>query len=138
MTELFLDASFAIALSAPSDQHHARAVELAGLIESQSDRLITTHAVLLEIGNALARQRYRGQAIELLRAIHADPSVEVVPLSELLYNRAFELYQRRRDKDWGLTDCVSFELMTERGLQDALTADDHFRQAGFRALLTEA
>ena len=63
MSEMFLDSSFAIALSAASDQYHRRAVEISGVIEAQGTRLITTHAVLLEIGNALSRQRYRRAAI---------------------------------------------------------------------------
>jgi uncharacterized protein len=41
----------------------------------------------------------------------------------------------RRDKEWSLTDCISFVVMKERGLTEALTADHHFEQAGFKALL---
>lgn len=40
----------------------------------------------------------------------------------------------RADKAWSLTDCISFSVMTERRLSDALTADHHFEQAGFRAV----
>ena len=75
--------------------------------------------------------------MKLLHALAHDPSVEVVPLSEVLFDKGFELYRQRPDKEWGLTDCVSFVLMQERGITDALTADTHFRQAGFRALLSE-
>ena len=49
--------------------------------------------------------------------------------------RALDQYERRPDKDWSLTDCLSFLLMEERGITEALTADHHFEQAGFRALL---
>ena len=52
-----------------------------------------------------------------------------------LYQRAFALYCQRMDKEWGLTDCISFVVMRERGLTEALSADKHFEQAGFRALL---
>jgi predicted nucleic acid-binding protein len=137
MSEMFLDSSFAIALSASSDRYHHRAVEISGLIEAQSIRLVTTHAVLLEIGNALSRQRYRQAAIQLLTSLHADPSVVLVSLSDPLYQRAFQLYEGRRDKEWGMTDCLSFVVMEERSVHEALTADDHFRQAGFRALLLD-
>lgn len=41
------------------------------------------------------------------------------------------------DKEWGMTDCISFVVMQDMGIIDALTTDDHFRQAGFRALLIE-
>lgn len=135
MNEVFLDTSFAIALSSVTDQNHARAVELANQIESNSIRLVTTQAILLEIGNALSKQKYRAAAIQLLESLEADPSVEVVLLSNSLYKLAFNLFKQREDKEWGLVDCISFIVMQDRGITDALTTDIHFQQAGFRALL---
>ena len=135
MNEVFLDTSFAIALSSVTDQNHARAVELANQIESNSIRLVTTQAILLEIGNALSKQKYRAAAIQLLESLEADPSVEVVLLTNSLYKLAFDLFKKREDKEWGLVDCISFIVMQDRGITDALTTDIHFQQAGFRALL---
>jgi predicted nucleic acid-binding protein len=135
--ELFLDASYAIALASSTDQHHERAVELAQRIETEDKRLITSRAVVLEIGNALSKLRYRAAAVALLDAIERDPNVEIVPLSEELYRQSLEIYRQHQDKEWGLTDCVSFAVMWERSITDALTADNHFRQAGLRALLGE-
>lgn len=137
MAELFLDTSYAIALSSPPDQYHARASALADEIEAQQRRFVTRRAVMLEIGNALAKACYRAAAVRLLQAMEQDLAVEVVPLTEELYARDVQLYRQRRDKEWGLTDCVSFVVMHERGLTEALTTDDHFRLAGFRALLIE-
>jgi uncharacterized protein len=74
----------------------------------------------------------------LLQAMEQDPAVEIVALSEEWYARAMRLYGERPDKEWGLTDCVSFVVMQERGLTEALTTDDHFRQAGYRPLLLDA
>lgn len=133
--ELFLDASYAIALGSPRDQHHAQAVQLAERVERDRARLVTTRAVILEIGNALARVRHRAAAVALRDALENDPGVEIVSLSDDLYQDAAQLYRKHADKEWGLTDCVSFVVMSRRGLTEALTADDHFRQAGFRALL---
>ncbi len=98
---------------------------------------MTTRAVLLEIGNALSKQRYRHAAIRLLDALEADLRVEIIPLSEQLYTRALQLYCERPDKEWGLTDCISFLIMQDLGLTEALTTDEHFQQAGFRVLLRE-
>jgi hypothetical protein len=137
-SEVFLDAAYAIALSAPSDQLHARARALAEHLLATGTRLVTTHPVLLEIGNALSKQRYRPASIALLDAMEADPTVEILPLTPELYRRALELYRQRSDKQWGLTDCVSFVVMRDRKLNAALTADEHFQQAGFRALLRES
>jgi uncharacterized protein len=47
------------------------------------------------------------------------------------------LFKQRKDKEWGLVDCISFIVMQNREITDALTADIHFQQAGFRALLRE-
>jgi uncharacterized protein len=135
MTEVFLDTSFAIALSSVTDQNHVQAVKLANQIETDRTRLVTTQAILLEIGNALSKQKYRAAAIQLLEALETDPSVEVVLLTHSLYKLAFDLFKQREDKEWGLVDCISFIVMQDRGISDALTADTHFQQAGFRALL---
>ena len=135
--EVFLDTGYVIALAVPRDLLHERAVDLAAQIEATGTRIVTTRAVTLEIGNALSRQRHRHAAAQLLNALETDPRVEIVPLSEQLFSWAFHLYCERHDKEWGLTDCISFIVMWERGITDALTADRHFQQAGFRALLRE-
>lgn len=133
--EVFLDTSFAIALSSVTDQNHRRAVELADQVRLAETRLVTTQASLLEIGNALSKQKYRAAAVQLLESLEADSGVEVVSLTNSLYKSAFVLFKQRQDKEWGLVDCISFIVMQNRGLTDALTADTHFQQAGFRALL---
>jgi len=137
MTEFFLDTSFAIALSSITDQNHERAVRLANQIETNKTRLVTTQAILLEIGNSLSKQKYRAAAIQLLESLEADPNIEVVLLTSSLYRLAFNLFKQREDKEWGLIDCISFIVMQDREISDALTADTHFQQAGFRALLKD-
>jgi predicted nucleic acid-binding protein len=64
-----------------------------------------------------------------------SPLSEVVPVSASLLNEAIELYHRYQDKAWTLTDCISFLIMRERGITEALTGDRHFEQAGFIAML---
>lgn len=135
--EVFLDTAYAIALSSESDKHHKRAMDLAEQLEKTGTRLVTTRAVQLEIGNALSKRRYRHAAIRLLDSLEADPMVKIIPLSEKLYAQALQLYRERQDKEWGLVDCISFIIMTKRNLTEALTTDEHFQQAGFRALLKE-
>ena len=135
MTKVFLDTSYAVALSSHTDENHNRAVELAEDLEASNASFVTTRAVLLEIGNALSKVRHRAAAVKLLTALENDPNVEIVPASEDLYRRSFEMFSDRSDKEWGLIDCMSFVVMRDQELSDALTADNHFRQAGFNALL---
>ncbi|MFN8489775.1 MAG: PIN domain-containing protein [Caldilineaceae bacterium] len=135
--EVFLDTAYAIALASRSDPFHSKALEIAKQLKVNSTKLITTRAVLLEIGNALSGQRFRAGAIKLLVALENDPSVGIVPLTEPLYTQAFTLYKERPDKEWGLIDCLSFVVMLERKIGEALTTDTHFQQAGYKALLRE-
>jgi predicted nucleic acid-binding protein len=135
MTKVFLDTSYAVALSSHTDENHNRAVALAEEFETSNTHFVTTRAILLEIGNALSKVRHRAAAVRLLTALENDPNVEVVPASDDLYRRAFDIYRDRSDKEWGLIDCMSFVVMSDQGLTDVLTADNHFRQAGFHALL---
>jgi uncharacterized protein len=101
--EMFLDTAYAIALSSPDDDYHDLAASFARQIKSTGTRLVTTRAVMLEIGNSLSKQRFRHVANRLLNALEADPNVKIVPLSEGLYRQAVQLYQQRPDKEWGVS-----------------------------------
>lgn len=131
----FIDTLFVVALINQRDQYHGRAAELAASHDGQ--QFLTTDAVLLEIGNALAR-KYRQEAAEVVEDFLCSGDVEVVYLTPALFQEAFALYKAHDDKEWGLIDCVSFVVMRQAGIQDALTFDQHFVQAGFRALMRDA
>ena len=85
MDKVFLDTSYAIALSVPKDQNHEKATHIADFLEVDTVKLITTRAIAMEIGNALSAQRYRYAAVELLKALEEDPDVEIVPITEKFY-----------------------------------------------------
>ena len=129
---LFADSFVLVALLNPADAAHQAAVET---IEAMDAPLVTTHWVLIEVADALCAPGYRTLVAEYLKDLAADPGTEVIPPDEDWYRRGLDLYARRRDKGWSLTDCISFVVMTDRGLTEALTGDHHFEQAGFRALL---
>lgn len=135
--KLFLDTSYAVALSAVDDKHHDLAVRLSAKIEAEDIKLVTTRAILFEIGNSLSKQRFRTGAVALLDAIEDDKRITIIEKTNELYHRAFKLFRDRPDKEWGLVDCFSFVVMQELNLTEALTADKHFIQAGFTALLIE-
>jgi len=133
--EVFLDTSYVIALCSSDDKYYEKAKILADELETMKTKFVTTRAVIFEIGNALSKKRYRRDAINLINSLEVDPDVRIVPLSDELYHRAIQFYQARLDKEWGLTDCLSFIVMKDYGITESLTADRHFRQAGFKALL---
>ncbi len=117
--------------------HHPVSLGLADELAASGTRIITTWAILLEIGNALSKAQYRRAAVKLPFSLREDTCVDVVGPSDQLFEEALNLYSDRLDKEWGLTDCISFVVMRARGITDALTTDEHFQQAGFRAVLRE-
>ena len=132
MKPVFADTSYYLALLSPGDVHHTRAVELSRAIRPT---IVVTEFVLVELANALSRSDTRRCFVDLLTHIRSDSAVTIVPTSGELFDRGCQLYARRPDKDWSLTDCTSFVVMEEAGLKEALTADRHFEQAGFQVLL---
>ena len=76
-------------------------------------------------------------AINTLDDLRNDEDVEILSINSDLFSTAFNFYSSRIDKEWGLTDCISFVVMKKQKLTDALTADHHFEQAGFKALLLD-
>jgi predicted nucleic acid-binding protein len=132
MKQTFVDTFFILAFTNRDDEAHALALALTAAYKGKP--LVVTDGVLLEVGNALARQRRR-EAAGIIRELLNSPEVEVVRTSEELFDRGLSLYESRPDKQWGLVDCVSFVVMQDRGLTDALTYDQHFVQAGFTALM---
>ena len=133
--EVFLDTSYLIALAVSSDEHHEKALRLGAAIKANDIHVVTTDAVLMELGSAFSKPRYRSAGVRTYESLHSDPHVSILPLTAELLSRAWGLFADRSDKEWSVTDCLSFIVMTDLRTIDALTTDIHYQQAGFRALL---
>ena len=132
MKPLFADTFYFLALLHLDDDAHSRAL---GFSETCSEPLLTTAWVLTEVADALAVPGMRESFTRLLTALRGDPACMIVPPTQTLFDQGVELYAERPDKDWSLTDCISFVVMRHQGVTQALTGDHHFEQAGFTALL---
>jgi uncharacterized protein len=132
-----LDTSFVLALENRDDPYHERAKSLANDFNRESGVLLLHWGILLEIGDGYARIERREKGCRLLDKLRREEGFRIVSLTGTLLQDAIALYGKRSDKNWGLTDCISFVLMRQEGVFEAMTADAHFRQAGFRALLLD-
>lgn len=132
MKNVFGDTFYYLAVVNPDDSAHERAMALSNRI---SGNVITTAWVLTEVADALAGPERRSAFLALLATLRSDPEVIIVAPDEALFEAGIHLYSRRPDKAWSLTDCISFAVMQERCISEALTGDHHFEQAGFVALL---
>ena len=132
---LFLDTAFIQALLNSYDEYHQQAKQLFPRVRSAAEVWLT-EAILVEVGNALSRLNRNG-AVQFIQQCYRTNNIRVVSVDTALLMRSLELYQARPDKDWGLTDCISFIVMQQQDLADAVTSDRHFLQAGFRILMTK-
>jgi len=137
LKQVFVDTSYVYALINPNDQWHARAVTCQETLAAENRLLITSEFVLTEIADGLSAIAFREAASLTIRLFQSRRDVEIVAASPSLFSDGLNLFENRLDKTWGLTDCISFVIMQEYEIFESLTADDHFRQAGFRALLLE-
>lgn len=132
MTTRFADTVFYIALLNPRDEYHETACKLAAAFGGS---MVTTAWVITEVANQMSKPRNRAEFVSLLSDLENHDRVDILPPDRELYDRGLQLYAKRMDKEWSLTDCISFVVMEDRGLTEAMTADHHFEQAGFTILL---
>jgi uncharacterized protein len=133
-SRVFLDSAFLIALINHRDRFHGQARILGDAYDKVP--VLTTDAVLLEVGNALSRG-FKHEASQVIQYLLGSEEAEIVRLDPALFDRAFDLYRSYRDKEWSLVDCISFVVMRDAGVTSVLTSDGHFSQAGFQILMQE-
>jgi uncharacterized protein len=132
MTRIFADSFFFFALLNPRDPAHAKAISF-----SQHNRgpLVTTSWVFTELADGMASTPRRQVFRRVLDDFEANRANLVVPANWETFEKGVDLYHSRPDKQWSLTDCISFAVMADEGITEALTGDHHFEQAGFQILL---
>jgi uncharacterized protein len=132
---VFLDTSGWIALLNHDDEYHAAVLKLLGEFRKTRRDLVTTDWVLAETGNGLARSPAKKPFLQSISTLFQSPQSRLIWIQEEILEAASELYAKTDDKKWGMVDCASFVVMKHEGILEALSADHHFQQAGFRCLL---
>jgi predicted nucleic acid-binding protein len=133
---VFIDTVGWVALLHRGDNLHQKAIESYRDIKNLYR--ITTDAVLVESCNTFSKSSMRPLALSLMEKVRESKSIgilEVVYVEEGLMQQGFELFKNRMDKEWSLTDCISFIVMKKKGINKAITSDKHFEQAGFEKLM---
>ncbi len=132
---IFVDSFAWIAAINKSDNHHEISLRILEELLNKQAKLITTNYVVVETINALSKVEFRKTVIEFIDKLGKSPSVQIVKITDEIYNNAWTLYQQRMDKDWGITDCTSFEVMQMFNIRKAFTGDKHFEQAGYSLIV---
>ncbi len=132
MNAVFADTSYFLAFLGENDQYHHRAIAWTQVLRAS---VVTTEYIVIEVGNSLIKGADRAVFVDFYRELKGRAKLEVIPAATELQDRGAKLFADRADKEWSLTDCISFVVMTERRLYNALSTDRDFQEAGFRALL---
>jgi predicted nucleic acid-binding protein len=135
VNSVFLDTSGLVAWINQDDRWHDGASRQWAVLIAHRVPLVTTSLVLVEIGDGLSRLHLRSLAAKVNRQLLSAPQVEVVHVTPELQAAGWKLFDERPDKEWGITDCISFSVMANRRISQAFTVDRHFEQAGFERLI---
>jgi predicted nucleic acid-binding protein len=127
-----VDTGFFLALCQARDALHRRARAWA---QAVAEPLVVTEYVLWETVNGLSQPVDRPKAHALVGFVRGAAGYEIVPAASELFEKGLQLHAQRPDKEWSLTDCITFIVLSERGVTRALAYDHHFEQAGIEALL---
>jgi hypothetical protein len=134
--KVFVDTSAWIALINSGDTLATQAKQILLRLNQQQMILVTTEFVLLEVADALCKTNLRQKTYAYINGIkQATDVIKIIPVEQSLLDRGWAIYHQYSDKDWGLTDCISFVLMRQEGITEAFTSDRHFEQAGFTKLM---
>ncbi len=135
MRKVFVDTAAWLALINIKDDFHHSAINIRKQLKREGYSFVTTDFVFLEVADALTSPQFRKQTIMFINRFRSLPDLLVIPVSDTLFQEGWQLYSQRLDKDWGLTDCISFVVMQQESITEAFTTDKHFEQAGFIRLL---
>ena len=137
MKQVFADTGYWIALIDPKDTLHDKAKSVS--VGLKPVIIVTSEMVLVEFANFFSGQgaNFREIVVNVINRIRNDPNTKLIHQTSNQFQSALTMYRTHSDKAWGLTDCVSIQIMREQGIQEVLAHDQHFAQAGFKALLRE-
>jgi predicted nucleic acid-binding protein len=127
----FLDSGAIYALTDGNDLNHQAVSEV---YRDRRRSFVTHELVLVESFSLLTKRMHKNAAIGMVGALRRSPRVEVVAMTPRLLEAGWKRCERFRDKEWDWVDCISFEVMDERRIKNALSLDHHFTQAGFVTL----
>jgi predicted nucleic acid-binding protein len=131
MNRLFLDTSYLLALELANDHNHHTAVQHWQQVSATHPSFMTTSYVFDEVVTFFNSRGYHTKAIQVGNTLLRSPSVQLLHVDESLFHEGWAYFQKHQDKDYSLTDCVSFVVMQRFGISTAYSFDKHFAQAGF-------
>jgi predicted nucleic acid-binding protein len=136
MNAVFLDTGYVLALELSNDQNHRAASKHWRSLSKKRPLLVITAYVFDEVVTYFNSRGYHAKAVEVGNRLLTSPSVQFVQVDEELFRAGWDYFQQHQDKDYSLTDCISFVVMEKLKIETAFAFDRHFVQAGFRTQIS--
>jgi predicted nucleic acid-binding protein len=133
--EIFVDTGGFYALLVQRDDRHAEATRILQSAANEQRGFVTTDCVLDETATLLVARDCGHLLRDFFDTVFASAACAVVWTDAERFHAVKDYFLKHVDQHWSYTDCLSFRVMKERRLRDALSKDVHFEQAGFVALL---
>ena len=137
-SEVFVDTSALYAFVDRKDSHHTRARDVVLKLVKAGRRLVVSDYVIAETINLANARSGTTVATRVLDLIDQSAGIRVEWIDPTRFDRTKTFFRKHADHAYSFTDCTSFVLMRELRLNDALTTDGHFPEAGFNSLLPSA
>lgn len=137
MRSVFVDTAGWASFFIQTERFHDNAVQQMHEWRKANVKVVTTNYVLSELVALFTSplRLPRTQLISTIETIKNTAWIEIVHIDAVLDGAAWDLLKQRQDKNWSLVDCSSMVVMQHHGIQQVLTTDHHFRQAGYEKLL---
>jgi predicted nucleic acid-binding protein len=135
VTWIFLDASGIIALLNKSDNLHEQAQKTLNQFTASNYQFLTTDLILVETGNTLSTPKFKKAVKSYIKSLQNSNKVQIIYTAKDDFDIDLSEFEEFQDKDWGLVDCISFNIMRRHHCIQAFTHDHHFEQAGFKILI---
>ena len=133
--EIFVDTSGFYALLVQRDDKHAEAARVLQSAGHEQRGFVTTDYVLDETATLLKARGLGHLLHDFFETVFTSAVCQVEWTDAERFHAVKNFFLKHADQPWSYTDGLSFRVMKERRLRDALTKDVHFEQAGFVALL---
>ena len=133
--EIIIDTVGFYSMLVTRDRMHLRTREFMAQAVHERRRFVTTDHVLGDTATLLRARGFNRLAPLLFESVETSSSIRIGWTTPARFREVKAFFLRRADKAWSFTDCLSFVVMRELGLREALSTDDHFRQAGFALVL---
>ncbi|MYA35036.1 MAG: type II toxin-antitoxin system VapC family toxin [Gammaproteobacteria bacterium] len=134
-SEIFVDTGGFYAMLVPRDRMHRRAREFMAQAIQERRRFVTTDHVLDECATLLRTRGHDRFTADLFESVENSRAIRIEWTTSDRFHQTRAFFLRHADKAWSFTDCLSFVVMRALGLREALSTDNHFRQAGFMLIL---